>query len=229
MKNVFLLLLFFSQLSCKSQQDSAKLNPDAFEKGIASTAVQILDVRTTGEYNTGHIKNSLQADWNNQSQFKDRLQYVDKENPVYVYCLAGGRSAAAANWMRENGFKKVIELQGGINAWKNANKNLEGNNPEPQMTPEQYQSSIPKDKTVLVDFGATWCPPCIKMNPVIEELQKEKSISFLLVKIDGGVHLDVMKAMQVEALPVFIIYKNGKEVWRKQGIVSKEELINRLR
>lgn len=229
MKNAFFILLFFAFAACKGQQESAtKLGPDEFEKGIAAPNVQVLDVRTAAEFNTGHIKNSLQANWNDKTQFNDRIQYVDKDKPVYVYCLAGGRSAAAADWMRQNGFKQVVELNGGINAWKNASKPLEGNNPAPQMTMEAYLASIPKDKTVLVDFGATWCPPCVKMAPVIDELAVQKNAGFQVIKMDAGVELEVMKALNIEPIPVFIIYKNGTEVWRKQGIVSKEELLAQL-
>lgn len=230
MKNAFFALLFFSLASCKGQQEAVtKADPNEFEKGIAAPGIQVLDVRTAGEFNSGHIKNALQANWNDQQQFNDRIQYVDKDKPVYVYCLAGGRSAAAADWMRQHGFKKVVELQGGINAWKNASKPLEGNNPEPQMTMDQYLASIPKDKTVLVDFGAAWCPPCVKMAPVIDELAAQKDAPFQVMKVDAGVHLDVMKALNIEPIPEFIIYKNGKEVWRKQGIVSKDELLAQLK
>lgn len=230
MKNVCLLLLLFMAVSCRSQQDSTqKLGPDAFEKGIGKADIQVLDVRTSGEYQGGHIKNAMLADWNDRQQFNDRIQYVDKNKPVYVYCLVGSRSAAAAGWMRQNGFKNVLELQGGINAWKRADKPLEGAGNEPQMTVEQYWSKIPKDKTVLVDFGAEWCPPCIKMKPVIEEVEKSKDLDFILVNIDAGVHTDVMQALQIEPIPVFIVYKNGKETWRHQGIVKKEDLKKQLK
>jgi thioredoxin-like negative regulator of GroEL len=47
---------------------------------------------------------------------------------------------------------------------------------------------------------------------------------FKLVKVDGGIDINVMKAQKVETLPVFIIYKNGKETWRKQGVVELSEL-----
>ena len=57
---------------------------------------------------------------------------------------------------------------------------------------------------------------------------KEVGTKFSLVKVDGGNDMDVMKEMHVEALPTFIIYKNGKEVWRKQGIVSLEEFKAKL-
>lgn len=225
MKNVFLAFLFLSLASCSAQQPSiAKMKPDPFEKALRNDNVQLLDVRTAKEYNSGHIKNSLQADWTQPEQFKDRLQYVDKNKPVYVYCLVGGRSNAAANWMLSNGFTTVIELDGGMNSWRAANKEVEGNSNEPQMTLAQYEAHIPKDKNVLVDFGAKWCPPCVKMEPVLTEIEKTNSV----IKIDAGLHTNLSKEMNVEALPVFIVYKNGKEVWRKQGVTSKEELLKQL-
>jgi rhodanese-related sulfurtransferase/thiol-disulfide isomerase/thioredoxin len=225
MKNVYFAFLFLSLSGCKAQDaSSAKMKPDAFEKAIQTENIQILDVRTASEYNSGHIENSLQADWNNQPQFLDRIQYIDKIKPVYIYCLAGGRSNAAANWMRSNGFKNVIELEGGINAWKASNMPVEGSSSEPQMTMEQYTTSIPKDKIVLIDFGAVWCPPCVQMAPVIADLEKTNTV----IKIDAGLHTNLMKAMNIEAIPVFIIYKNGKEVWRKQGITTKDELVAHL-
>ncbi|MEP6700971.1 MAG: rhodanese-like domain-containing protein [Bacteroidota bacterium] len=234
MKNVFFLFLFFSFISCKGQtdastkSDSYQIGPEAFEKAISSGNVQILDVRTSNEYNSGHIKNALQADWTNSIQFTDRIQYVEKDKPVYIYCLVGGRSASAADWMRKNGFKNVVELQGGINAWKKAERPLEGSSNETQMTMEEYLAAISPNKITLVDFGATWCPPCVKMAPIINELQNNKSLGFLLVKIDAGIHTNLMKALNIEPIPLFIIYKNGKEVWRKDGIVSLEEFLAQL-
>lgn len=224
------MLLFSGILSCKGQTDSSsKVNPDEFIKKIANGQGQILDVRTAGEFKSGHIENALQADWNNKAQFTERIQFVDKDKPVYVYCLAGGRSAAAAEWMRKNGYHTVIELEGGINAWKKAEKPLEGTSTEKQMTIIEYWTNISKDKTTLVDFGARWCPPCVKMEPILAELQANKDLNFLLVKVDGGIHTDVMNALNIEPIPFFIVYKKGKEVWRKQGVVSKEELFKQLK
>lgn len=229
MRNVYFLFLFFAFTSCRAQQaEISKVSPDEFEKGIAGSNIQVLDVRTAGEFKTGHIKNALQADWTQSNQFAERVQYIDKDKPVYIYCLVGGRSTSAAAWMRNSGFKNVVELNGGINAWKNANKPLEGNSNEPQMTVEQYRARIPKDKTTLVDFGATWCPPCIKMNPIIDELENTKDLNFLLLKVDASIHTDLMKALNIQPIPVFIVYKQGKEVWRKQGVISKEELLAQL-
>ncbi len=230
MKNVIFAYLLLFTFSCQSQTEmKEKVLADEFEKEIQDSEVQVLDVRTAGEFKTGYIKKALQADWTNREQFNDRIQYVDKNKPIYVYCLVGGRSNAAAKWLRENGYTNVVELQGGINAWKAEKKPLEGSSNEIQLTMEQYLASIPKDKTTLVDFGANWCPPCVKMEPVLEELKKTKAIDFTFLKVDAGVHTELLTALNIEPIPVFIIYKKGKEVWRKEGLVSKEEFIAQLK
>lgn len=230
MRKFILTILFspFFLLACSSQaQPDQVLSVSDFEKGIAQNAIQILDVRTAGEFRSGHIAKALQADWNNPSQFRDRTQHLDKNKPVYIYCLSGARSAAAARVLREQGFT-VYELAGGINAWKRNNKPLEGGVKSTQMSAEEYAQAITSNAVVLVDFGAEWCPPCKKMEPILAEVQSELGNKFKLVKVDGGNDLNLMKQEKVEALPVFIIYKDGKEVWRQQGIVTKAELLKNL-
>ena len=230
MKNILLLFFCVSMLACSSQsQTPEQMEAPAFAKAVTQAGAQILDVRTPSEFNSGHLKNALWADWLNKQQFFDRVQYIDKSKPVYIYCLSGGRSRAAAGWLRSNGYSNVVELTGGINAWKFNSLPLEGQSNEPQLSVQQYQSSISPKGTVLVDFGATWCPPCVKMEPVIKSLKEDKSLAFNFIKIDAGIHTDLMKAMQIESIPVFIIYKDGKEIWRKQGIVGREELAAKLK
>lgn len=230
MKNVLFYFLLFTAVSCQSQSGSGNnyAVPADFEKGLLAGNVQVLDVRKAAEFKGGHLKNALQADWTNKTEFFERIKYVDKDKPVYIYCLAGGRSTAAAAWMRENGYKQVIELKGGINAWKNAGKPVEGSSNSKQITAEEFAASIPSDKTVLVDFGAEWCPPCVKMEPVLADLKKDASLKFEFIKIDAGIHTDLMKTKNIDAIPVFIVYKNGVETWRKQGIVTLEELKSQL-
>lgn len=202
---------------------------EEFEKALRQDSVQLLDVRTAGEFRNGHLAGAMQANWNDKAEFLERIRHLDKERPVLVYCLGGGRSAAAARWMQENGFTRIIDLTGGFNAWRRRGKPVQGASQEPVMTAEQFFSSLPRDKTVLVDVGATWCPPCVKMAPVLDALEKDPSLSFVLLKIDGGVQTEILKALNIEPLPVFIVYKNGQEVWRHQGVISREELARQLR
>ena len=217
-----------SILSCNAQTTTA-LNTNEFESGInAKDSIQILDVRTPGEYNSGHIKGALLADWNNKEEFKRRVAFIDKDKPVYVYCLAGGRSAAAAEKMRAEGYEKVYELKGGINAWKAGNKPLEGKSTTKQMTVDEFNSAINSSKTVLVDVGAEWCPPCRKMEPVLKSLQANNQGKFTLVKIDGGNDEDILKTYKITSLPVFILFKDGKQVWRKDGVAEEKEIADQL-
>lgn len=221
-------LLAFS-FSCTAQTQTS-LTADEFEKNINSkNSVQVLDVRTPQEYFSGHIKNALQADWKDQQEFNRRIAFVDKSKPVYVYCLAGGRSAAAAEKMRGMGYQNVYELNGGINAWKAANKSLIGKSTTAQMSMEIFNKAISGSKAVLVDFGAEWCPPCKLMEPVLKHLQTNNAGKFSLVKVDGANDQDILTAYKVTALPVFIIFKDGKPVWRKEGVATEKELAEQLK
>ncbi|WP_119078652.1 rhodanese-like domain-containing protein [Chitinophaga alhagiae] len=199
------------------------VTPEVFEKGMRQPGVQLLDVRTAREFNTGHLQNALQADFTKKDEFFERVKYIDKSKPVYVYCLSGGRSTAAAKWMRENGYEQVVEMTGGVMAWKNAGKKLTGAAaPGPQMAIADFQKAVKAGKWVLVDVGAAWCPPCRKMEPVVKQFRTAQKVEVL--HVDGGKDTDVMKRIQATTLPTFVLYKDGKEVWRKEGVATLEEM-----
>jgi rhodanese-related sulfurtransferase len=200
-----------------------------FEKRIRNAGIQLLDVRTSQEYASGHLKDALHADWLKREEFKERVQYLDKSKPVYLYCGSGVRSSDAAKWLRNAGFGQVTELEKGIIAWKKNNLPVEALSEGKQMTMPEYLSLLDTSSVVLMDFGAKWCPPCKKMEPVLEQLQKELSTDFRLINIDAGIHVNIMQELHVQALPTFIIYKKGKETWRKEGLVSLEELKSNIK
>jgi rhodanese-related sulfurtransferase len=209
-------------IACSSNAQQTNLSVDEFQKAIAQTNIQLVDVRTQVEYRSGHLSHAMLADWNDEREFKSRVESLDKNKPVYTYCLSGARSNAATLWLRQNGFI-AFNLTGGISAWKRADKPVEQATAVKQISMKQYLSQVPKDKTVLVDFGAVWCPPCKKMVPVMDSLVKKYGSRFVLVKVDGGEQTDICNELKVEAFPTFIIYKNGKEAWRKQGLTEIKE------
>ena len=210
--------------ACKSTAQPANLSVADFETSIAKASIQLLDVRTPGEYQSGHLSNALLADWNNPEEFKKRVKALDKSIPVYTYCLSGARSNAAATWLIENGFI-AYNLAGGINAWKRAGKAVEMAETVKQISVDDYLGKIASDKTVLVDFSAVWCPPCKKMAPVLDSLVASHGSQFMLVKIDGGQQTAICTELKVNGFPTFIIYKKGKEVWRKEGMVDEKEFV----
>jgi rhodanese-related sulfurtransferase len=227
-KMILLTYVMLTLIGCDASGQNKNLSPDQFEQAI-KPGVQLLDVRSAGEFQSGHMANALQADWTNREQFIDRTRHLDKNKTLLVYCLSGGRSAAAATYLRGEGFTDVQELKGGVNAWKMAGKPLEGKSKETPYTLDQYWQWVGNSGRVLVDFGATWCPPCKKMEPVLAALEKDASLQFTLKKIDGGLHTDVMKAIGVNALPTFIVYENGKEVWRHEGVIEQALLAAQLK
>ncbi|HNL65653.1 MAG TPA: rhodanese-like domain-containing protein, partial [Ferruginibacter sp.] len=123
LKTLFLSVLLSSCLA----QPKTSLNAEEFEKQLNATPnAQVLDVRTQDEYLSGHLKNALLADWTDPNEFQRRIAFIDKHKPLFVYCLSGGRSAAAAARLRKMGYENVYELRGGTNAWRAAGKPLEG-------------------------------------------------------------------------------------------------------
>lgn len=216
-------MVFFLH-ACQAQQKNL-IDAQQFEQGIASGKdIQILDVRTPGEFNSGHISQALMANWNDPKEFNRRVSFMDKDKPVYVYCLSGGRSHAAAEKLKADGFKEVYELKGGIMAWKSAQKKVEGVSDKPGMTLEQFNGAITSHKIVLVDVGASWCPPCKKMEPVVKKLQEKYGDRFLLLNVDGGKDEELLQHFKIQELPVFMVMQNGQPTWRRDGIASFEEL-----
>ena len=221
-KLLALLLCNICMLSCKAQAYKS-LTAAEFDKGIQQKNIQLLDVRTADEYKAGHIKNAYTANFNDPADFERRISYLDTSQPIYVYCLSGARSAAAANILAKKGYT-VLALQGGINAWRAANKTVIAPTNSPQMTIQAYKTLTKSAETVLVDIGATWCPPCKVMNPIIANIEAKYAKKVTIIKVDAGVNEKVVQANQVTALPVFIVYKNGKQIWRKDGTATQAEL-----
>ena len=94
------------------------LEPKAFDASLKKDNGMLVDVRTPGEYSEEHIRGATMINYQDDT-FKDQINKLDKNKPVYLYCRSGKRSAAAQEVMVKEGFKKVIHLKGGITAWKN--------------------------------------------------------------------------------------------------------------
>lgn len=119
--NKFLILVFSIStfFVCKGQTNNVIVKVDAatFKEALASNSdIQLIDVRTPKEYNDGHIENAKLIDFLSED-FKIKIQELDKEKPIYLYCRSGGRSGKASKFMEELGFKEIVDLEGGYEAW----------------------------------------------------------------------------------------------------------------
>lgn len=117
MNSILILPLLFIALSTTACSQSYK-NVSASEarKMIDKQQVVVVDVRTNAEWNAGHLKNAKHIDIS-KPDFDTRISELKKDATVIVYCAVGGRSSRAAGILSKNGFKKVYNLDGGINAW----------------------------------------------------------------------------------------------------------------
>lgn len=95
------------------------VNVDAktFGELSASQPGTILDVRTPEEWAEGTLKDAVKIDYQGNN-FETEIENLDKNAPVYVYCKRGGRSSSAADILKEKGFTKVYNLDGGITSWQ---------------------------------------------------------------------------------------------------------------
>jgi thioredoxin 1 len=189
----------------------------------------ILDVRTPQEFEGGYIAGAINIDYNS-NEFSHKVNKLDKDEAVFVYCLSGGRSSSAANEMRRNGFKNVVELKGGILKWNAAGLDVTAGSgvAKTSMSVDDFKKMVTADVPVLVDFYAPWCAPCRKMSPMLEELSKENEGKIKVVKINIDEHKQLAQDMGVTEIPIFTVYKNGNEIARVKGLQTKEELLKIL-
>lgn len=118
-KRLLFLAVFTSVVSCQSQRENpiTRVDKEAIKTEVIGKEVQLVDVRTPEEYNAGHIDDAVNFDLSDRTTFMKQIETLDKDQPVYLYCLVGSRSAYAAKILRDKGFSKIFDYYGGYNDW----------------------------------------------------------------------------------------------------------------
>jgi len=93
---------------------------------------------------------------------------------------------------------------------------------------EPFSALIRSDKPVLVDFHAEWCQPCKAMGPVIREVAQAVQDRGRVIKIDIDKNQETARQFNVQAVPTFIVFKNGRVVWRHAGMTDKATLMRTI-
>ncbi len=93
---------------------------------------------------------------------------------------------------------------------------------------EKFNTLISSPTPVLVDFYADWCGPCKAMGPAIQAVGKDVEGKARVIKVNIDKNQAAAMQYDVRAVPTFIIFKQGRQVWRHSGMIDKNTLEKQL-
>lgn len=91
-----------------------------------------------------------------------------------------------------------------------------------------YKELIESAPEVLVEFYASWCPHCQRMMPIVADVKKRVEGRAVVAQFDIDENTELSDQEGVETIPTFILYKNGREVWRQSGEMAEEDLLEKV-
>ena len=97
-----------------------------------------------------------------------------------------------------------------------------------QFTDQTAQEAIASGQVVVIDFWATWCGPCIKLGPVVEELAEKYGDKALIGKLNIDENDEVASNFRVRNIPTVLFFKDGELKERSVGLVNLQTLEEKL-
>ncbi len=91
-----------------------------------------------------------------------------------------------------------------------------------------YTDLINSSRVTVVEFFATWCPHCQRMMPVVAQVKELVGQNADIVQLDIDANQEPSQEADVQSVPTFIVYRDGREVWRQSGEVEGELLLSQI-
>ncbi len=99
----------------------------------------------------------------------------------------------------------------------------------PAVTQASFDSEVLQSESpVLVEFWATWCGPCKRMKPVVDEIAKDFEGKMKTVKVDIDAEPELASKFNVNGVPTLVLFKNGRPVTTLSGVIAKESLVEQI-
>tara|TARA_B100001996_G_scaffold250912_1_gene194598 strand:+ start:238 stop:591 length:354 start_codon:yes stop_codon:yes gene_type:complete len=98
-----------------------------------------------------------------------------------------------------------------------------------KSTDDTFKKIIKENKLVLIDFWAPWCTPCLRLSPILEEIDKELEDKILFVKHNIDEEPNIPTAEGVRGIPTMQIYKDSVLVDTIVGLTTKSDLTNKIK
>jgi len=239
MKRFSILIISFFLLYCSNSNDGSLLELPIKVLDLESHQLVdlikenpgvLLDIRTPNEVNDGHLENASFIDYYDED-FLEKASWIKKDQPIYIYCHAGGRSAKAANQLISLGFKEVYNLIGGYSQWKdNDFPVVEGLSKNPtqfkSFTAEMLSEKINLSDEVILVFKTPWCLPCKKLDPVLDSFKLyNPGWDMLIINMDNN--KDIANIYDIKSVPSTLIFKNHTLVHKEIGYMSYDFLMEK--
>lgn len=91
-----------------------------------------------------------------------------------------------------------------------------------------YNDVIKSSQVVMVEFFASWCPHCQRMMPVVSQIKELLADTVKIYQFDIDENSELASAERADSVPTFIIYKDGKEMWRESGEIDGQVLLSKI-
>lgn len=101
---------------------------------------------------------------------------------------------------------------------------------EIKLTSENFEEVVlQSDKTVLVDFWASWCAPCMMLSPVIAEIAEETDGNVIVGKVNVDEENELSMQYGISSIPTLLVFRNGEIVNAAVGLRAKEHILEMLK
>lgn len=91
-----------------------------------------------------------------------------------------------------------------------------------------FDNIINSQIPVIVNFHADWCGPCKTLAPILKQVKDEVKDTVKIVKIDVDKNNLISEKFSIRGVPTTLLFKNGKQVWRRSGVLQKSDLISAI-